>query len=586
MSTKTENILLTLAYLLFADKHHLHRLHFVGESLDTVEDWITGARDDELIEELRWSLTEERKRATTGERRKQTIRQPSMWQLTPEGHEQIKHYAAYPYKVYRKRATALLEHDRRVLHMIVRLIELARETGLCGIKVFREVKLNPNPKSRRPVLDALVVMEVGGSFSREHPCLVPWSLDAPLDDETLWRIAIEGDNATEPGQVVAGKAGAYQKVLANEHWQRYWVERYGPVRPIVAWGAPTEARALAIVRWCEDQWTDGQWLVTSGAGLRENRWWYHNGGRTRAEFRVGFPSCERGWRAAQREEDARWAVVLPHDVQYYRHELGMTYAQYEQEQRRETEERQKEVARQHAERQAEERRRLALAERARAEAARQAHEATDRQQREAEERAEAQRQEAEARRRAFRRRLVRPWWWAYWAGCGLWWVTRHVLIGIAWVAGWWWSLLWSDEHAYGLAQPFARALTAAALVGSLWIAGISPWQPVTWLWEVVDGPGALVTTQAGSSGELAGGTEAGCGRFRTTVDLPLRAEPRLSAPMVLPAKLPKGAVVVSLCTTETSVERLAAGDTTITWLRLQAEGEEGWANQAYLEDEL
>jgi hypothetical protein len=54
--------------------------------------------------------------------------------------------------------------------------------------------------------------------------------------------------------------------------------------------------------------------------------------------------------------------------------------------------------------------------------------------------------------------------------------------------------------------------------------------------------------------------------------------------MVLPAKLPKGTAVLSLCTTETSVERLAAGDTTITWLRLQAEGEEGWANQAYLEE--
>jgi hypothetical protein len=54
--------------------------------------------------------------------------------------------------------------------------------------------------------------------------------------------------------------------------------------------------------------------------------------------------------------------------------------------------------------------------------------------------------------------------------------------------------------------------------------------------------------------------------------------------MVLPAKLARGAVVVSLCTTETSVERLAAGETTITWLLLQVEDGEGWANQAYLED--
>jgi predicted deacetylase len=73
MSTKTENILLTLAYLLFADKHHLHRLHFVGESIDTAEDWITGARDAGPIEELRWSLTEERENRVLGVRRNQTI---------------------------------------------------------------------------------------------------------------------------------------------------------------------------------------------------------------------------------------------------------------------------------------------------------------------------------------------------------------------------------------------------------------------------------------------------------------------------------------------------------------------------------
>jgi hypothetical protein len=420
MSTKTENILLTLAYLLFADKHHLHRLHFVGESLDTAEDWITSARDAGLIEELRWSLTEERENRVLGVRRKQTIRQPSMWQLTLEGHEQIKHHAAYPYKAYRKRATSLLEHDRRVLDMVVRLIELARTSGLCGIKVFREVKLNPNPKSRRPVLDALIVLEVGGTFSQEHPCLVPWSMDTPLDDETLWRIAIEGDNATEPGQVVAGKAGAYQKVLANEHWQRYWVERYGPARPIVAWGAPSEARAQAIVRWWEEHWPDGKWLVTSDAGLRENRWWYHARAHTQAGFRVGFPARQPGWRAAQREEEARWAAVLPHDVQHYRHELGLTYAHYEAERQRQAAERQQEYARRQAERQVEERRRHALAEQARAEAAGREREAEERKLREAEERAEALRQEVEARRRTFRQRLVRPWWWAFWAGGALW----------------------------------------------------------------------------------------------------------------------------------------------------------------------
>jgi hypothetical protein len=257
----------------------------------------------------------------------------------------------------------------------------------------------------------------------------------------------------------------------------------------------------------------------------------------------------------------------------------MTYAQYEAERQRQAAEHQQAYARRYEERQAEERRRLALAERARADAARQVQEAEERTRREAAERAEAQRQAAEEQRRAFRRRLVRPCWWAYWAACGLWWVVRHALQVLARLAGEWWLVLWGDAYAYGPAQPFARACTALALVGILWATRVPIWQPATWIWEAV--AGSVDAPAAHGDAQLEQQT---CGELRTTVDLPLRAEPRLSAPMVLPAKLPKGAVVVSLCTTETSVERLAAGETTISWMRLHVEGEEGWANQAYLEE--
>jgi hypothetical protein len=141
-----------------------------------------------------------------------------MWFLTDAGDQSIRRLAAYPDERKRSRPRAVLEHDKRTLDMIVTIIELARRTGLSGIKVFREVKLNPDPKVRRPILDALVIFEVGGSFSEEHPDLVPWSLDKPLTDESLWRVCLEADNNTEANQVIAGKAISYQQVLNNQAW--------------------------------------------------------------------------------------------------------------------------------------------------------------------------------------------------------------------------------------------------------------------------------------------------------------------------------------------------------------------------------
>jgi hypothetical protein len=172
------------------------------------------------------------------------------------------------------------------------------------------------------------------------------------------------------------------------------------------------------------------------------------------------------------------------------------------------------------------------------------------------ERAEAQRQATEEQRRAFRRRLVRPWWWTYWAACGIWWVVRHALHMLARLASEWWLVLWGDAYAYTSMQPFARARTPLALVGILWPVGVPIWQPALWIWEAV--AGSVDAPAAHGDAQVEQRT---CGELRTTTNLPVRAEPRLSAPMILPAKLPKGTAVLSLCTTESSVERLAAGET-------------------------
>ena len=272
--SKTENILLSLKYCWMLNREHIQRLHFPDRSIKAVQDLLTTLKDQGLVDKLNWG---------------NPIRQPSMWFLTDAGDRAIRSLAAYPDERTRSRPRAVLEHDKRTLDMIVTIIELARDTGLSGIKVFREVKLNPDPKVRRPILDALVIFEVGGSFSKEHPDLVPWSLDKPLTDESLWRVCLEADNNTEANQVIAGKALSYQQVLNNRDWQSWWCERYGRSMPWVMWVAPTEQRVSSIVAHWERTWAGGQWLATTDAGLETNRWTVRANHETKRNSPIGFP---------------------------------------------------------------------------------------------------------------------------------------------------------------------------------------------------------------------------------------------------------------------------------------------------------
>jgi hypothetical protein len=273
--SKTENILLSLKYCWMLNREHIQRLHFPNKSIRAVQDLLTNLKDQGLVDKLNWG---------------NPVRQPSMWFLTDTGDQSIRRLAAYPDERKRSRPRAVLEHDKRTLDMIVTIIELARQTGLSGIKVFREVKLNPDPKVRRPILDALVIFEVGGSFSEENPDLVPWSLDKPLTDESLWRVCLEADNNTEANQVIAGKALSYQQVLNTPAWQEWWCERYGSSRPWVMWVAPTEQRVASIVAHWERTWAGGQWLAASDAGLQANSWTLHYNQESRHNHPIGFPA--------------------------------------------------------------------------------------------------------------------------------------------------------------------------------------------------------------------------------------------------------------------------------------------------------
>jgi hypothetical protein len=263
--SKTENILLSLKYCWMLNREHIQRLHFPDKSIKAVQDVLTNLKDQGLVDKLNWGNPD---------------RQPSMWFLTDAGDRTIRRLAAYPEGRRHSRPRSVLEHDKRTLDMIVNIIEIARDTGLCGIKVFREVKLNPDPKVKKPILDALMIFEVGGKFSYEHPDLVPWSLDKPLTDESLWRVCLEADNHTEANQIIAGKAVSYQLVLQNAAWREWWVARYGWAMPSVIWVAPSDERVASIVAHWEATWPDGQWLATSDEGLERNIWTIHEDRQT------------------------------------------------------------------------------------------------------------------------------------------------------------------------------------------------------------------------------------------------------------------------------------------------------------------
>lgn len=210
-----------------------------------------------------------------------TVPQLARWSLTPAGHKEVKTSDQYPAQPAAPRKQQLLAHDSRTTEAIVRLIELGRRSELSGVYVAHELPLSP--KQRRPVRDALVVMQFG-SFDR--PNLVPWSSGPVATNEGRMRFTIEADNNTEPLSVLTSKAATYRKLFGSHEWARWWAEQHGPL-PIPLWVAPTWTRALAIQREWKRAWPEGEWLVTSDDGLAQNELlgWKHQQERTIA---LGF----------------------------------------------------------------------------------------------------------------------------------------------------------------------------------------------------------------------------------------------------------------------------------------------------------
>jgi hypothetical protein len=170
------------------------------------------------------------------------------------------------------RQQRLIVHDLRTTEAIVRLIEIGRRSKLSGIYVAHELRLNPEEK--RPICDALVVVQFG---TFDQPNLVPWSSDPVIEDEGQLRFAIEADNDTEPLGVIAGKARAYRRLDEDDAWAAWWMRQHGPL-PIPLWVAPSEARATTIHNQWKRAWPDGKWIITTDAGFQRNellKWEQH-----------------------------------------------------------------------------------------------------------------------------------------------------------------------------------------------------------------------------------------------------------------------------------------------------------------------
>lgn len=251
------NLLLGLAWLGELDRLQIRRLWFPEKSESTVEKALAGLRREKLISVRAWSLRDEQRQIT--------VPQPGRWSLTTLGHARIRAQAQYPARPAENRRAGLIPHDARATEVIIRLIELARPAGLSGVFVARELRLNP--RQRRPVCDALVVLQLGAYDRRD---LVPWSGDPAIADEKRLRYAVEADNASEPLAVIQAKARAYRTLSEDVRWREWWRQTYGPL-PIPLWVAPTDARAEAISAQWQQAWPQGEWFATSDEGLADNR---------------------------------------------------------------------------------------------------------------------------------------------------------------------------------------------------------------------------------------------------------------------------------------------------------------------------
>jgi hypothetical protein len=254
------NLLISLAWLGELRTDHIHRLWMGDRAILATQRLLQELRREGYVERRLWA------RWVAGRTTPQ--RQAALWSVTRKGRDLIREHEQYPPEYKEPRSRRMAAHDSTTSEAIVRIIELGREVehnglrGLSGLYVEREVRLDP--AKTRPVMDALIIVTVGGGFDR--PDLVPWSRDPTLEGERRVRYALEHDRDTEPPTVIAAKAMHYQHAGTPA-----WEKRYGRF-PLPMWLVPNDRRLYQILQLWREAWPVGKWVMTTDAWLRDDYW--------------------------------------------------------------------------------------------------------------------------------------------------------------------------------------------------------------------------------------------------------------------------------------------------------------------------
>jgi hypothetical protein len=265
----TWNLLLGLAWFGAASTVQIGRLWRPGQSSKAVRGLLSELCEDGLVERHLWAKWDSRYQTPR--------RQDALWSLTRRGLYLVKDSDQFPPEYKGPRTRKLFDHDSRTVDVVTRIIELAREAQhdkqqtFSGIYLEREIRLDP--ERRRPLMDALIILTIGGEATREHR--VPWSRDPTIGDEQRIRYALENDRDSEPLSVIAGKARAYQHAGTQA-----WVRRYGRF-PLPIWLVPDEARLQNVMHTWQREWPVGKWLLTTDDWLGGDYWIEYDNGAIR-----------------------------------------------------------------------------------------------------------------------------------------------------------------------------------------------------------------------------------------------------------------------------------------------------------------
>jgi hypothetical protein len=278
------NLLLGLAYLGEASTEQVRRLWLPDDSPRYTQQVMGELRREGIVRRRDWAI--KRRRPATGEpvaagrrgsQQLVTIRQPGMWSLSERGLAMVKELEAFPPVYMPPRSRRLLVHDWMTSEILVVMLERAREAGMSGVYIGREVQLNP--PARRPFMDALVIIRVDGQPAR--PGSVPWTTATRVRGEQRRRYAIENDRDTEELSELIAKCKGYRRANTPA-----WVEQYGAF-PVPVLVVPTLRRLQLVMNAWIQHWEDGKWLMTTDAFLLEDRWFEYHAGKQRERTLFG-----------------------------------------------------------------------------------------------------------------------------------------------------------------------------------------------------------------------------------------------------------------------------------------------------------